>query len=196
MTFNELLAEVYLLTNRPDLTGITTSAVRSATLSLHSLDYYYRDLVEVGLVFTTPEYLQQIDYRVVLPSFRSLKYIRRTDSQGTALGDLFDVIVPEQVLDQYKYTKTNVCYVAGQIIQIRSSCPVQYILLGYYAHPNVNSATYSSWIAVDHPWAIVYKAAETVFKTIGDTEQFAAYTRLAAEKQAEIAISNIQANGY
>ena len=59
MTLNELIAEVYTITNRPDLVAQTLMAVRSATLKLHQSDYYYKDIFETGFQFTSAEYLQQ-----------------------------------------------------------------------------------------------------------------------------------------
>jgi len=196
MTFTELLNEVYILTKRPDLVDRTSSAVRSATLKLHSSDYFYRDLIEIGISFEVAARLQQIDYYALLPFYRSLKYIRKTDSQGLEQGVLYDLITPEQVLDGYGINKENVVYVAGQIIQIRSSAPVQYILFGYYTFPSVLPTSFASWIAILQPFAIIYEAAARVFKSIGDTEQFAAYTALAKEEMAAVIISNVQANGY
>jgi len=196
MTFAELLTEVYALTKRPDLVDLTTSAVRAATLKLHGSDFFPRDLVETGISFSSAEYLQQIDYYSLFSNFRALKYIRKTDSTGEEQGPFFEVIVPEQVLDGYGVNKENVCYVAGQVIQIRSAAPVQYILFGYYAYPNVTPALYSSFIAVTQPFAIVYDAAARVFKTIGDTEQFAAYTAMALDEKKSVVASNVQAIGY
>ena len=44
MTLAELIAEAYTLTARPDLVAETASAIRKATLKMHSVDYFYRDL--------------------------------------------------------------------------------------------------------------------------------------------------------
>lgn len=196
MTLAELQQEVYTLTNRPALIAETLTAVRSATLKLHQLDYFYRDLFETGVVFNSSAYLQQIDYYSLVPRYRALKYIRKTDSTGQEQGTFFDVIPPETVLDQYYTNREDVCYVAGRYIQLRSSTEVQYVLWGMYLNPDISVATFDSWIAVQHPYAIVFEAAAIVFKAIGDTEQFAAYTQLAAQQAAEVKLSNIVAQGY
>jgi hypothetical protein len=197
MTLNELIAEVYTITNRPDLVAQTLTAVRSATLKLHQLDYYYKDLFETGVTFSSAAYLQQLDYRTVVPRWRSLKYIRKTDVTGAQDGAFLEVLaIPEQVEDAYKLNRTNVCYVAGAVVQIRSSTELQYILLGCYRNPDITVATYDSWIALDHPYAIIFEAASLVFKMIGDTDQFAAYTGLAQAQMLELNLSNIQSVGY
>ena len=197
MTLNELIAEVYTITNRPDLVAQTLTAVRSATLKLHQSDYFYKDIFETGVTFTSAEYLQQLEYRTLVPRWRALKYIRKTDSVGYQDGAFLEVLsVPEMVEDAYRINRNDVCYVAGAVVQIRSSTELQYILLGCYLNPDITAAGYNSWIALDHPYAIVFDAASMVFKMIGDTDQFAAYTALAQQQMAELRMSNIQAVGY
>lgn len=196
MLLPELRTEVYALTNRPDLVAVTLSAIRAATLKLHQMDYFYKDIFETGISFTTAEYVQSLEYRTLLPRWRALKYLRKTDSTGTEQGAFFDVIVPENVLDSYKLNKEDVVYSAGALLQIRSSTQLQYAILGCYLNPDITELGYSSWIALDHPYAIIFEAAATVFKTVGDTEQFAAYTGLAAIQAKEVELSNVQGIGY
>lgn len=195
MTLAELRAEVYTLTNRPDLVAETLAAVRAATLKLHQIDYFYKDLYETGVAFTNAEYQQQLEYRTLIPRYRSLKYLRKTDSSGSDTLGFFDIIVPENVLDGYNLNRDNVAYVAGAVIQIRSSTQFQYAILGCYLQPDITEADYTSWIALDHPYAIVWEAAATVFKMIGDTDQFAAYSALSQIEQNNIKISNIESTG-
>ena len=196
MTLNELIAEVYTITNRPDLVGQTLTAVRSAILKLHQSDYYYKDLRETGVSFSSAGYTQQLEYRLLCPKWRALKYVRKTDVAGTDTGAFLELVVPENVLDNYKQNRNDICYVAGEVIQIRSSTQLQYIILGRYDNPDITQSGYDSWIALDHPYAIVFEAASTVFKMIGDTDQFAAYTALAGMQLVELRNSNIIAVGY
>lgn len=196
MTLTELQQEVYILTNRSSLVAETLTAIRSATLKLHQLDYFYKDLREDGVSFLTPAYLQQIDYRTLFPLWRALKYIRKTDVTGTEQGVFFETITPDNALDQFGTNMENVCYMAGAVVQIRSATQLQYCIVGRYDNPDITEAGYNSWVALDHPYAIVFDAAATVFKAIGDTEKFAAYTQLAAIQAAEVRMSNIQAVGY
>jgi hypothetical protein len=196
MTLTELISEVYTITNRPDLVSQTLTAVRSATLKLHQSDYYYKDLREQGVSFLSAEYVQQIEYRTLFPKWRALKYIRKTDITGTEQGKFLEVVTPESVLDDYKTNRSDVCYVAGEVVQIRSSTQVQYSIVGRYDNPDITQSGYESWIALDHPYAIVFEAASLVFKMIGDTDQFAAYSQLAGMQLIELRNSNIIAQGY
>jgi len=195
MTLTELQQEVYTITNRPTLVAETLLAVRQATLALHQMDYWWKDLQETGISFTSSSYRQELDFRSILPLFRSLKYLRKSDSTGTA-GAFFDVVQPESVLDSYGADRTNVCYAAGTSIEIKSSTEFQYAILGYYANPNITVAAYNSWIALDHPYAVVFKAAEIVFKMIGKSEEFAAYKLLRDEEMQRLTVSNVQVSGY
>lgn len=196
MTLTELIAEVYTITNRPDLVAQTLTAVRSATLKLHQSDYYYKDLREQGVSFSSAEYLQQLEYRTLFPKWRALKYIRKSDAAGTDTGRFFEIILPENVLDDYKLNRSNVAYVAGELIQMRSDTQFQYMIVGRYDNPDITQGGYDSWIALDHPYAIIFEAASTVFKMVGDTDQFAAYTSLAGMQLIELRNTNVQAIGY
>lgn len=196
MTLTELQNEVYAITNRPDLVGRTQSAIRAATLKLHQSDFYYKDLFETGIVFSTAAYLQQLEYRTLIPRWRALKYIRKSDVTGSDNFPFIEIITPEQVLDEYKQNRNDVGYLTGEVIQIRSSTELQYIFLGCYLNPNITLTGYSSWIALDHPFAIVYEAAAQIFKQIGKTEEWQAYTLMAREQMQAIVVTNTQAVGY
>lgn len=197
MTLTELRQEVYTLTNRPDLVTQTLTAIRAATLKIHQADYFYKDLFETGVLFSSSQYLQSLDYRGLVPQWRALKYLRKTDASAAQDDVFFKVIpIPEAVEDQYLLNQNDVCYVAGSSIQIRSSTLFRYALLGCYINPIITEAGYNSWLALDHPYAVIFIAAATVFKAVGDTEQFAAFTMLAAEQLAEVKLTNIQAIGY
>lgn len=195
MTLTELQDEVYTITKRPDLIAETLLAVRQSTLALHQTDFYWKDLAETGISFSTSAYLQELEYRSILPRFRAIKYLRKSDSQG-ATGAFFTVITPEAVLDLYGTDRTDVCYAAGVSIEIKSSTQFQYAILGYYQNPIITTSGFDSWIAVDHPYAIVLEAAEKIFKMIGKTEEFAAYKFLRDEERQRLMLSNVQAVGY
>jgi hypothetical protein len=196
MTFTELCNEVYTLTNRPDLIAETKVAVKAATLKMHQSDYYYKDLYEFGVSFPTSEYVQSLEYKFVLPNWRALKYIRKTDVVGSDTDSFLTVLTPEETVDSYGMNKNDICYVAGQVIQIRSSTQLQYIFVGCYTNPTLVEASYNSWIASDHPYAIVYDAVATIFKMTGFDEQATLMRQLVAEQIAELRLSNIQASGY
>lgn len=196
MLLSELIQEVYYITNRPDLVTQTSSAVRAATLKLHQLDYFWKDIYETGVLFTPAAYVQQLDYRLLIPTWRAAKYLRKTDVTGTEQGAFLTLIPPESVLDDYSINREDIYYAAGTVLQIRSSTLLEYAILGCYKNPVITTVGYNSWMADDHPFAIVYTAAETIFKSIGKTEEFAAFKLLRDEEIAALKISNVTPAGY
>lgn len=192
-TFSELVADVIGITKRPDLEDDVKRAIRVATLKAHHSDFYPRDLHESGIEWAVPAYIQSLEYRTVLPRFRALKFLRKYD---TAAGDFFTVLTPEQILDDYGIERTNICYLSGEMLEIKSSTIDEHMIVGYYRHPVTTENGYTSWIALDHPDAIMYEAASKIFKQIGFDEQAAGMKQEMAEQFAILRSSNIQAVGY
>lgn len=200
MTLLELLDEVYNLTNRRDLGALTLSAVRSATLKAHAIDYFYKDIQESTIAYTSLDYIQQFEYQTLFPRWRALKYLRKLDVSTTPYtpGVIFDIVDVSDILDAYKITKDNICYVAGANLNARSTTQFQYCSIGYYQQPLVgnSNATFESWIANDSPWAIIFTAAATVCKAIGKETESNGFRTLAAEQYALLKTTAILANGY
>jgi len=194
--FSDLCAEVYTLTGRSDRVAETESAVKSATLKAHQSDYFYKDLVEFGLDFGSADFTQSWGYKSNIPRYRSIKWLRKYDNTSGVPGKLLDLVVPENVFDAYKIQKQDIYYVAGSFLQINSSTSEQYYLASCYINPDITSDNYDSWVADDHPYAIIYDAAATVFKTIGKDEEASAYRNLVAEQISILRASNIVATGY
>ena len=200
MNLSELVSGVIEITSRPDLEPLTNSAVKAATLKGHQSDYYYKDLYEVGVEFSSAAFLQSLDYRALLPRWRALKYLRKYEvdinSGQTYPGALLEVIPPENILDSYKVQRPNICYVAGAYVQINSSTEEDQYLLGAYLNPDISTDGYDSWIALDHPFYIIYGAAAQVFKAIGKDDEATIYRTEQSEQLAILKISNILPNGF
>ena len=196
-TLTELCNDVYTLTNRPDLVAETQLAVRAATLKLHQSDFYFRDIFETGIKFDESAHLQQFNVKSVIPLFRSLKYIRRYDPSGSGMAaEYYNILGPTELLDSYNRDKVNVAYCAGDTVNIKSKLPVEKALLGVYVNPNVTVTGFSSWIAVDHPFAIVFEACRIIYKQIGYDEMAQSSERLAGEQLMLLKEINIQSVGY
>lgn len=170
-TFAELVADTYIITKRPDLVADTALAVRIATLKAHQSDFYPKDIFETGISWDTPAYIQSITYRTLIPRWRAFKYLRKyADSLP---GAFLKMLTPEQVLDDYSLNKDDIVYLAGEQLEIRSSTQDSNMILGCYINPITSEADFNSWIALDHPYAIVYEAARSIFKQTGWDEQAA-----------------------
>jgi hypothetical protein len=199
-TFAELVADVKLMTNRPDLDAEIKLAVKAATLKAHQTDYYPYDMYGVAIQWNPIAYQQRLDYITLIPRWRSFKYIRKytpaTPIASSVDGVFFKVIEPESSLDGYGINKENVCYLAGIHIEIRSNTMDEYMLLGCYLHPDVNETTYDSWVAISQPYAITYEATSKIFKQTGYDEQAAMLNKEVIEQYTLLRNNNIIMQGY
>lgn len=196
MNLQELVEEVYVLTNRRDLVGETLSAVKAATLKAHKSDFYSKDIYETGVEFCSYAYIQSLDYISLLSNFRSFKYLRKATSASESNGEFFSIITPEEVLDTYGKNRADIAYVAGRVIEIRSSTEFKYALLGCYVLPIITTDGYASWVAEQNPFAIIYEACRIIFKSIGYDEQSATFTQLAMEELSLLRMSALADVGY
>jgi hypothetical protein len=176
-----IIADVYTLTNRPDLVGETALAVKAATLKAHQSDDYIKDFTEVSISFSASDYIQALDYKSILPLWRKPRYIRESDSIGTP-GKILTYIEPEKVIDSFGANRYDVFYIAGSYVNIRTANQGQYFFVGYYKNPDITSVGYNSWVADDFPFAIIYEATAIIFKTVGYDEQVPVYRQMVAEQ--------------
>lgn len=183
-SLSSLVADVFLLTNRPNLEGETILAVRAATLKAHGSDDYIFDLQENSIQFDTPDYFQSLDIKSVFPLWRKARYLRIYDNTQYTGGpaNFLKYIEPEKVIDEFGANRTDIYYQAGSALQIRTGVQAQYFLVGYYKNPDVTLEGYSSWIADTYRMAIVYEAAAIIFKTIGLGDQEVSYRQMVAEQ--------------
>lgn len=168
-TFAELVSDVYTLTNRPYLVEETKLAVKMATLKAHQSDYYPKDLFEVGLAWPDPAFIQSIEYRTLIPRWRAFKYLRKY--AGSSLGEFFKLLTPEETLDGYGINRENICYLAGEMLEIRSNTQDTNMIIGCYLNPITTEQGFTSWIALDHPYAIVFEAARIIFRQVGAVDE-------------------------
>lgn len=196
MTFDELLEEVYLITARRDLVAETKSAIKAATLKAHKSDFYSKDIHETGIEFDTADFRQSLDYISLISNFRSLKYLRRVEDENDDVGNFFDIITPEETIDSYGLNRADIAYVAGRVLEIRSSVTFSKALLGAYVLPIVREGAYTSWVAEQFPFVIIYEAARVLFKAIGYDEQSATFTQLVAEEFNLLKLSALSDVGY
>ena len=196
LLFQQMLDDVYEITNRPDLIGETKAAVKAATLKAHHSDFFSKDIHEEGFVFPGLGYKQSFDYIQAVDNFRAFKYARKAEDACDDAGIFFEIITPEEVLDSYGRNRCDIAYVAGRVLEMRSSTEFDRFLLGCYVHPIVREGAYCSWVAMQYPYAVIYEAARIVFKAIGKVDESSQMTSLVAEEYALLKLSNIQDVGY
>lgn len=192
MTLNELVDEVYILTNRPDLVNETSQAVRRATLKLHSIDTFPRDLTEVGLLADPAGYFMQFDISY-LEGCRAIAYIRDdTGLTPTTNNKFFTFTEPRAVLDDYGQVVTDIWYQGGASIHIKSSTSITGVQIGYYRVPDVSNSSYSSWIAELAPYAIIDEASAMIFKLLGKDVETRNQEQQAAISRRELLVTYLE----
>lgn len=103
----------------------------------------------------------------------------------------FKIITPTSILDkEYGDEILDTAYQVGDSLMFKSLSTFQYLLYGWYAFPNVDTTTtgtvnitlgentftisvyplFSSWVARDYPYAIIYDAASAILQSIGMTD--------------------------
>lgn len=109
--------------------------------------------------------LQANSLGVPINPFLALKPLKRID--------------PDDLLDWYSTEKVDVFYKAGGTVFIKSSTSLVQAQLVYYGRPildvtHLNSSppcpAYSSWIAAEFPYAIIYDATSSILQKIGMTD--------------------------
>lgn len=202
MDYNQLVSEVLSIVKRPDQQARIESAVRAATLKAHRQDYFFRDLKETGVTFTTPSFIQNfLPTQIFGARFRKVKYIRvwnydATDANHGMLGNFLTPIDIENSIDGYGYTKADVYYMAGELLQIRTTMQLSHCLVGAYVNPIVATPeTFDSWIAEQQPYAIIYEAARQLFMQIGKTSDASGMTNATAEEYAQLKLDSVNKPG-
>lgn len=198
MTLTEILEQVYVATNRPDLVAETLQGVKLATLFVHTSAYYFKDIVESVITTDAPTRSLQFAPKDVLGArYRSMKYVQKLSPNGDLAG-FIKCITPEEIFDGYSYLKNDCYYVAGSNVNINSSTQDTRYIIGYYQFPLVGStdATYSSWVADDFPYAIICKAAQHIYAAIGYQEQARQYNQLVVEQMHILRDNSTDTEGF
>lgn len=183
MTLAELITEVNTIVKMPHLQDEMKLAVKRNTLLLHASNGWAKDLVEIVVASPTPT-----DYRhsLTLPSgFRAFHYLKK-DGYAKSL----DVKTASEIL-RNGCDESDILYLSGSVLNVRTSTVTASFLFGYFAHPVITDAGYSSWIANEYPYAIVLRAASMVFGMVDNKEQAAKYKELANEDFISLEANNI-----
>lgn len=203
-TIDSLAADVYVLTNRPDLVSETKVALRKAIFKCHSADTFKRDLTIQRLQMSLYPVLEPGSFRwnialTEFPRFRRPKFLRYPPELSTPLqtpAPLIDYptgavwtrefteIAADNLFDSYRSERSNYFYIAGSTITIKSSFGIDYLDFGYYQYPLIpalSTDNIMSWICDQYPDAVIEEAAGTVFKMIGKDDESARYQALFGE---------------
>lgn len=175
MNFQQIVDAIYGITGRPDRVALTQSAVASATVAAHCLDFFPLDRISSYYQFEQEAFIQALDI-TQLPRYRAMAFFRKV-AVGSTGAELFGgpeglikIIDPDDIFDGTTLEKSNIGYLAGSVFNIKSSTPFIRGLVGWYQLPSVDPVNYSSWIADRFPHAIIYLAASEIMIDIGMVE--------------------------
>lgn len=213
-TLLTLAADVYTLTNRPDLVAETLISLRKAIRKFHGADTFKRDIGTVRLDITafTPIAVNQYRWNIPLdsfPQFRRFKVVQypldRILPANQMPAPLLDwpvafgssreytEVSADDIFDGYGYEKPNYYFITGDTVNLKSGWYIDWLDFSYYKWPLMGAQgdTLTSWIVNAYPDAVIEEATGAVFKMIGKDEEFARFQGLFAENLSIIKSSDL-----
>lgn len=192
--FDDILTDVYVLTNRPDLQAESKLGIRVATIKLHSLEFWREDRVEEELLVTTADSEFTVSSAVAVGGF---SYTPRPNNIIFKKADsdvIFEEINPKQLLDGFGFKKYNVYYQAGNSYRFLTEDQDTSVFCSYYRQPGATEYAYDSWIATMYQHYIAVEAALFVANSAGDKELEARMQNMAAMNLAQLTINHLDGN--
>jgi len=191
--YNNLIADVYTLTKRPDLIAETALAIRKATMKAHSADMWKNDISTAIIILPVLPLGSQLSFRYAVdltnvanfPLFRKVSSIDEYNTIPTGQELHFKELDSDRILDNYATEDINYWYQMGKQVNLRANKNLTYLSVDYYQYPNITPALYTSWIAQEFPDIIVCEAAANIFKTIGKDNEAASYGNMFAGTDGE-----------
>lgn len=172
-TFAELYAATLEQTKRPELQAITETAVRTAVLRAHHVDFFSRDLKTGILTYTVSNSAQFYDFpniSTTMPQLRTISHIYETSELGTPVNKL-DFCAPDDMLDECSQLKTGVYHQLGDTLRTYTLATTGRMEVYYYANPLITGNTVlQSWIADAYKDEVARWAAAIVFTRSGFIE--------------------------
>ncbi len=213
-TLNSLAADVYTITNRPDLVSETLVSLKKAIRKFHGADTFKRDLATLRIDMTALTPIAPNQYRWNIPldtfaNFRRFKTIQYpTDlvlpvnqvpaptidwPGGFHPSRIYDEVAADNLFDRYGYEKPNCYFITGNSLNLKSGWYVDFLQFTWYQWPVIGLAAdaLTSWIVNTFPDSVVEEASGAVFKMIGKDNEFNRFSGLFADNLAIIKASDI-----
>ena len=179
-TFAELEALVIEQTRRPEVTSITQSAIRTATLRAHHVDFFKRDLA-IGLLSYTPSssaYFYDIaNIHSTLLRLRGLQLLQSVDATTSTPVENLEYRDVDDMYDSNGDRRLSVYNMIGNTLRVYPQMTTGVMHAYYFQNPVVSSVGYSSWIANDFPDELAMWAAAIVFARTGFAEMAADFQK-------------------
>lgn len=176
-TFNELYDLTVELTKRPELVAQTQSAIRTATLRAHHIDFFRRDLQMAQLPYAVQPESYYYDFPTIsatLQRLRTIKNVYSVTVQGNQTEQL-EYRESDDLFDRDGNPRRYMYTLIGDTLRCYFDLPTSLMQVYYFQNPNVTAGSYSSWIADTYPDDLAGWAAATVMARTGFLEMAARY---------------------
>lgn len=145
-------------TNRPALVAETRTAIKEATMELHSAAKFFADLRSTNVVLSSGE-ATRVKF-IFTPFRRSVYRVTAIDKQNN------ETPLHQSTLAHSNRWATNWFRVLGHEFEIQTSQPANAFRVEFFAYPDLSDTGYDSWIAKQYPFAVADLAAAKVFALV------------------------------
>lgn len=178
-TFAELRDLTMALTRRPELTDLTDSAIRTATLRAHHTDFFRRDLALSPVSYTVQPAAYYYDFPAIsttLPRLRTIKNIYGVQAGTANQVEQLEYRESDDLYDSDGNPRRYVYTLIGDTLRCYFDMPTGLAHAYFFQNPVVTAAGYASWIADTYSddlagWAAAIVMARTGFLELAQTYQ-------------------------
>lgn len=160
----ELVSEIISETKRPEKEEDIVRRIKNVTLQKHRKARFWRDIETVDLDLTVEGRNRTIDL-TILPPHRDILQVA---IQG--FGELKKLDISAALSAIAKNTP-NCWYQLGHALHIQCNKAHGSILVAILAKPIVEEAKYNSWLAREHPYAIIDEVSAFIFGDSGQVDK-------------------------
>lgn len=173
MTLTEIVQAVVQATGRYDQEDYITRQVRSAIKQVHTSARFPRDLVEQLVPLNHPTTLIKL---TLPPRFNKFKMLAPFSAEGfpiplTTADNLYERKDPADLVTDSFRASVDHYYVAGGVVNIRSSVAPSSILMMYYALPEVADPHLETWAMASYDQLFIDAALIKVLGFFGNAQK-------------------------
>lgn len=175
-TLATMIARTLEVTRRPELTALTTNAVRTATLRAHHVDFFPRDKVAHRYTYTpssSAKYYDVADVSTILVRNRGIKSSTGIDAVTNLPVEQFEYREVDDMYDDYRRLRSSVYNLIGDTFRFYPALATGQLDIFHFQNPALGADTdptpYSSWIATMYPEQMAMWAAAIVMARVGFT---------------------------
>lgn len=189
MTLTQLFDEVVTITNRSDLISETNYAIKAAITKAHNADEWLPDMTAVRV---TPTYNEDLDlYQIFTQEEPFVRFKKALTITKRPVPILLDSVSPDNLFDAYGSLASNIWYLAGSVINVRTS-GIEEAEVTYLTRPDLSELGFSSWIADNYSHVITSGASSIVFDMLGKGDEKQRFATLYMDGIKELQMNYIQ----